>query len=70
MSNVVVISGKISDYGPKLRPLPSGKWELNFTLCCDEPGRDGQVYTTYAALAKTSFTLVGNELDLVWEISA
>jgi hypothetical protein len=47
MSNVCVISGRISGYGPKLRPLPSGKWELNFTLCCDEPGRDGQVYTTY-----------------------
>jgi single-stranded DNA-binding protein len=47
VSNVVVISGKISDYGVKIRPLPSGKWELNFTLCCDEPGRDGQVYTTY-----------------------
>jgi single-stranded DNA-binding protein len=47
MSNVVVISGRISDYGPKLRPLPSGKWELSFTLCCDEPGRDGQTYTTY-----------------------
>jgi hypothetical protein len=25
---------------------------------------------TPTALAKTSFTLVGNELDLVWEISA
>ena len=47
MSNVVVISGRISDYGPKLRPLPSGKWELALTLCCDEPGRDGQVYTLY-----------------------
>jgi hypothetical protein len=47
MSNVVVISGRISDYGPKLRPLPSGKWELSFTVCCDEPGRDGQTYTTY-----------------------
>jgi single-stranded DNA-binding protein len=47
VSNVVVISGRISDYGLKLRPLPSGKWELNFTLCCDEPGWDEQVYTTY-----------------------
>ena len=47
MSNVCVISVRISDYGPKLRPLPSGKWELSFTLCCDELGRDGQVYTTY-----------------------
>lgn len=47
MSNICVISGRISDYGPKLRLLASGKWELNFTLCCDEPGRDGQVYTTF-----------------------
>jgi single-stranded DNA-binding protein len=47
MSNIVVISGRISDYGPKLRPLPSGKWELSLTLCCDDTGRDGQVYTTY-----------------------
>lgn len=47
MSNLVVISGKISDYGPKLRQLPSGKWELTLTLCCDEIGRNGQVYTTY-----------------------
>jgi single-stranded DNA-binding protein len=47
MSNVCVLSGRISDYGPKLRPLPSGKWELSFTVCCDEPGRDGQIYTTF-----------------------
>jgi single-stranded DNA-binding protein len=47
MSNICVISGRISSYGPKLRPLPSGKWELSFTLCCDEPGRDGQIYTTF-----------------------
>ena len=47
MSNICVISGRISDYGPKPRPLPSGKWELSLTLCSDEPSRDGQVYTTY-----------------------
>jgi single-stranded DNA-binding protein len=47
MSNICVISGRISDYGPKLRLLPSGKWELSLTLCCDEPGRDGQVYTLF-----------------------
>jgi hypothetical protein len=50
VSNIVVISGRISDYGVKIRPLPSGKWEVTFTLCCDEPGRDGQVYTTYVPI--------------------
>jgi hypothetical protein len=30
MSNICVISGRISDYGPKLRYLESGKPELAF----------------------------------------
>jgi hypothetical protein len=59
MSNVCVISGRISDYGPKLRPLPSGKWEMSFTFCCDEPGRDGQTYTTYVPV-----TVYGSQVEL------
>jgi hypothetical protein len=31
---------------------------------------EGVIESTIPALAKTSFTLVGNELDRVWEISA
>jgi single-stranded DNA-binding protein len=47
VSNVCIISGKISEYGPKLRYLMSGKPELSFTLCCEEPGREGQTFTLY-----------------------
>jgi hypothetical protein len=52
MSNICVISGRISDYGPKLLPLPSGKWELSLTLCCDEPGRDGRAIATVTVAAQ------------------
>jgi single-stranded DNA-binding protein len=47
MSNICILSGRISDYGPKLRYLESGKPELALTLCCDEPSRDGRMFTVY-----------------------
>jgi single-stranded DNA-binding protein len=72
MSNVCVISGRISDYGPKLRYLDSGKPELSLTLCCDEPSRDGRTFTLYipilvyrAQCETLAETLEGRDLVLV-----
>jgi single-stranded DNA-binding protein len=42
-----VISGRISDYGPKLRYLESGKPKLSFTVLVDEPSRDGRTFVLY-----------------------
>jgi hypothetical protein len=52
MSNVCVISGKISEYGPKLRCLDSGKPELSLTLCVDEPGRDRRMFALYVPVVE------------------
>jgi single-stranded DNA-binding protein len=47
VSNVCVISGWVSEYGPTLRYLESGNPELPMTILVDEVGRDGRTYPLF-----------------------
>ncbi len=47
MINRVTLLGHVSDYGPKIRWLPSGAAECTFTLIVTAPGKDGTPYKTF-----------------------
>lgn len=45
--NTVCLSGRISEYGPKISWTEGGKPQTTFTLVVEEPGREGSTFKTF-----------------------
>ena len=48
--NSVCLSGRVSDYGPKISWTEGGKPQTTFTLVVEEPGREGSTFKTFVPI--------------------